>query len=157
MILMVGKMANPTISQMFESYTERIKHYVPTEVSMVFTKTTAKQMAQQRDEEGKLILNQIKPEDYVVLLDDKGTEYTSMKFARWIEQKQNSVKRLVLVIGGAYGFSQEIYDRANALFSLSKLTFPHQLVRIILAEQIYRAYTIIKNEQYHHEDSLLLK
>ncbi|MDO4191488.1 MAG: 23S rRNA (pseudouridine(1915)-N(3))-methyltransferase RlmH [Bacteroidales bacterium] len=98
LILMVGKMANSTISQMFDEYIERVKHYIPTEVTMVYTKTTAKQMAQQRDEEGKLLLGQIKTDDYVVLLDDKGKEYTSQTFAKWIEQKQNSTKRLVFVI-----------------------------------------------------------
>jgi Uncharacterized conserved protein len=154
-LLMVGKMANDNVTQWFGDYIERLKHYLPTQVVMVATKTTAKQMSQQRDEEGTLILKQIKNDDFVMLLDDKGQEFTSLKLSQWLETRMNTGKNLVLVIGGAYGFSQAVYNRADGMLSLSRLTLPHQLVRVIVAEQLYRSMTIIKGEQYHHEDSLL--
>ena len=106
---------------------------------------------QQKEREGELLLNKIQEGDYVVLLDEHGQELRSVEFARWLEKRQQSGRRLVFVIGGAYGFSAAVYQRANEKLSLSKMTFSHQLVRLIFAEQIYRACTIIKGEPYHHE------
>ena len=99
----------------------------------------------------ELILKQIQPTDTVVLLDEHGKELRSIELAAWLEQKRNTTRRLVFVIGGPYGFSQEVYARANEKLSLSKLTFSHQMVRLVFTEQIYRACTIIKGEPYHHE------
>jgi len=107
--------------------------------------------AQQKEREGELILKQIQPQDYVVLLDEHGKEMRSVDFARWLSQKQQVCRQLILVIGGPYGFSPAVYARAQEKISLSLMTFSHQMVRLILAEQVYRACTIIKGEPYHHE------
>ena len=106
---------------------------------------------QQKTAEGELILRQLQPSDTVVLLDEHGKELRSIELAAWLEQKRNTARRLVFVIGGPYGFSSEVYARANEKLSLSKLTFSHQMVRLVFTEQLYRACTIIKGEPYHHE------
>ena len=106
---------------------------------------------QQKLSEGDLILRQIQPSDTVVLLDEHGKEFRSIEYARWLQQKQQTSRRLVFVIGGPYGFSDAVYSRANEKISLSKMTFSHQMVRLIFTEQLYRACTIIKGEPYHHE------
>jgi 23S rRNA (pseudouridine1915-N3)-methyltransferase len=106
---------------------------------------------QQKQAEGEQILKLIQPSDTVVLLDEHGHEFRSMELASWLEQKRNTARRLVFVIGGPYGFSQAVYSRANEKISLSKMTFSHQMVRLIFTEQLYRACTIIKGEPYHHE------
>ena len=98
-----------------------------------------------------MVLAKLQPSDHVVLLDEHGKEFRSVEFAKWIEQKNASVRRLVFVIGGPYGFSDAMYQRANEKISLSKMTFSHQMVRLVFTEQIYRACTIIKGEPYHHE------
>jgi 23S rRNA (pseudouridine1915-N3)-methyltransferase len=107
--------------------------------------------AQQKEKEGELILKQLSPSDTLVLLDEHGKELRSVELAAWLEKKQVSTNRLMLCIGGPYGFSKAVYDRADEMLSLSKMTFSHQMVRLILTEQIYRACTIIKGEPYHHE------
>jgi 23S rRNA (pseudouridine1915-N3)-methyltransferase len=106
---------------------------------------------QQKTMEGELILKQLQPSDTLVLLDEHGKELRSIELAKWLEQKQQTARRLVFVIGGPYGFSEAVYNRANEKLSLSKLTFSHQMVRLVFTEQIYRACTIIKGEPYHHE------
>ena len=106
---------------------------------------------QQKQKEGELIMKEIQPTDTVVLLDEHGLELTSVQYADWLTRKQNTARRLVFVIGGPYGFSQEVYTRANDKISLSRMTFSHQMVRLIFTEQLYRACTIIKGEPYHHE------
>jgi 23S rRNA (pseudouridine1915-N3)-methyltransferase len=106
---------------------------------------------QQKTMEGELILKQLQPSDTLVLLDEHGKEFRSIELAKWLEQKQQTARRLVFVIGGPYGFSEAIYKRANEQLSLSKLTFSHQMVRLVFTEQIYRACTILKGEPYHHE------
>lgn len=106
---------------------------------------------QQKVREGELILEKIQPSDTVVLLDEHGKQFRSIELADWLQRKQQTSRRLVFVIGGPYGFSQEVYKRANEQISLSPLTFSHQMVRLVFTEQIYRACTIIKGEPYHHE------
>ena len=107
---------------------------------------------EQKNLEGEGILNRLQPGDYVVLLDDKGKQYSSVEFARFMEKKSHSVpKRLVFVVGGPYGFSDDVYSRANEKLSLSKMTFTHQMVRLVFVEQLYRAMTILNGEPYHHE------
>ena len=107
---------------------------------------------QQKSSEGKLILQSLDKSDYVVLLDEHGREYTSMQFADYVQKRMSSgVRRVVFVVGGPYGFSQEVYDRANDKLSLSKMTFSHEMIRLIFTEQLYRAYTILNHEPYHHE------
>ena len=106
---------------------------------------------QQKSKEGEMILKVVYPSDDVVLLDEHGAEYRSIEFASWLEKKRNSGRNIVFVIGGPYGFSPDVYKRANGKISLSKMTFSHQMVRLIFTEQFYRACTIIKGEPYHHE------
>ena len=106
---------------------------------------------QQKEREGEMILQRLAPNDTLVLLDERGTELRSTEFATWLEKKQLSARKLVFVIGGPYGFSQQVYSRANEMLSLSRMTFSHQMVRLVFTEQLYRACTIIKGEPYHHE------
>jgi 23S rRNA (pseudouridine1915-N3)-methyltransferase len=107
---------------------------------------------QQKAQEGELLLKSVQDSDFVVLLDEKGTEFTSLKFSEYISKKMLSgLKNLVFVIGGPYGFSREVYNRSNQQISLSKLTFSHQMIRLFFVEQLYRAFTILSNEPYHHE------
>lgn len=137
-----------------EDYSERVKHYTPFEVIVIpeLKNTKSLSQEQQKQMEGEQILRQLQESDHVVLLDEHGLELRSIEFATWISKKQQAVsRRLVFVIGGPYGFSPTIYQRANEKLSLSKMTFSHQMVRMIFIEQLYRAFTILKGEQYHHE------
>lgn len=135
-------------------YEKRLKHYIPYEMRVIPDIRNTKNMneTQQKGREGDLILEQMDASDFVVLLDEKGNEYTSKAFSEFLAQKMlTSIKRIVFVIGGPYGFSEEVYKRANMKISLSKMTFSHQMVRMIFTEQLYRAMTILKGEPYHHE------
>ena len=152
-LLMVGKTASSNFIASINDYLERIKHYIPFEINTIPEIKNTKNLTeeQQKEREGDLILKNILPSDTVVLLDEHGKEMRSIDFAKWTEMKRNDAKRLVFVIGGPYGFSKDIYSRANEKISLSRMTFSHQMVRLIFVEQIYRACTIIKGEPYHHE------
>ena len=152
-LILIGKTDNKHLQAGIEDYTNRIGHYMPFAITVIpdIKKTKSLTMQQQREREGDLILKAVQPSDTLVLLDEHGKEMRSVEFASWIEKKQQTAHRLVLCIGGPYGFSQAVYDRANEKISLSKMTFSHQMVRLILTEQIYRACTIIKGEPYHHE------
>lgn len=157
-LVWIGKTVAPYLVEAVNDYVKRVRFYTPFEVVEVpgLKNTKALLVAQQRDKEGELLLKTIEPTDVVVLLDDKGRQMTSVEFAAWVEKhKQASARRLVFVVGGAYGFSRAVYDRANALLSLSKMTYSHQMVRLVFVEQLYRAHTITAGEPYHHEDSLL--
>jgi 23S rRNA (pseudouridine1915-N3)-methyltransferase len=106
----------------------------------------------QKEKEGELILSKISKSDFVVLLDENGEDYSSTKFASWLQKRMNSgIKKLVFVVGGPYGFSKPVYDRSNRILSLSKMTFSHQMIRLFFTEQLYRAFSILKNLPYHHE------
>lgn len=152
-LLLVGKTVNKHFVAGINDYVERIGHYIPFAITIIpeLKNTKALTEQQQKDREGELILKQIQSSDTVVLIDEHGEEFRSIELASWLEQKQQTARRLVFVIGGAYGFSQAVYDRANEKISLSKMTFSHQMVRLIFTEAIYRACTIIKGEPYHHE------
>ena len=152
-LIVVGKTTSKHISACIADYTERIEHYMPFAVSVIpeLKNTKALTEQQQKEREGEQILQRIASGDTVVLLDEHGSEYRSTEFATWMEKKQLSARRLVFVIGGPYGFSRQVYDRANEMISLSRMTFSHQMVRLIFTEQLYRACTIIKGEPYHHE------
>ena len=152
-LILVGKTVNKHFVAGIKDYTERIGHYMPFEIKVIPEIKNSKSLSeqQQKDKEGELILKMIQPSDTVVLMDEHGTEFRSIEFAKWLQKKQNTSRRLVFIIGGPYGFAQPVYDRANELISLSKMTFSHQMVRLIFTEQIYRACTIIKGEPYHHE------
>jgi 23S rRNA (pseudouridine1915-N3)-methyltransferase len=153
-LILVGKTNSNTFQGIIDDYSERIKHYTPFEVTVIpeLKNTKSLSQEQQKKMEGDLILKLLQDSDYVVLLDEHGKELRSIEFATWMSKKQQSVsRRLVFIIGGPYGFSPDIYGRANEKLSLSKMTFSHQMVRMIFVEQLYRAFTIIKGEQYHHE------
>ena len=152
-LILVGRTVNKHFVAGIEDYAERIGHYMPFNMTTIPELKNTKNLSeeQQKLAEGELILKQIQPQDTVVLLDEHGRELRSVEFARWLEQKRNKARRLVFVIGGPYGFSQTVYARANEQLSLSRMTFSHQMVRLVFTEQIYRACTIIKGEPYHHE------
>lgn len=152
-LILVGKTINKHFVAGINDYTERINHYMPFHITVIPELKNTKSLSEelQKEREGELILKQIQQTDTVVLLDEHGREYRSVEYATWIEKKQLSCRRLVFVIGGPYGFSPAVYQRANEQISLSKMTFSHQMVRLIFTEQLYRACTIIKGEPYHHE------
>ena len=151
--LLTGKTNEKYLESGIDIFHKRLKHYVNFEIITIPDLKNTKNLSteSQNQKEGELILNKLSNPDFVVLLDDKGKEYTSVDFSKFINKHQvNSTKHLVFVIGGAYGFSQGVYKRANTKFSLSKMTFSHQMVRLIFVEQLYRSYTILKGEPYHH-------
>ncbi|MDE6689202.1 MAG: 23S rRNA (pseudouridine(1915)-N(3))-methyltransferase RlmH [Prevotella sp.] len=152
-LLLVGKTADKHFDAGIQDYTQRIGHYMPFVITVIPELKNTKNLSeeQQKQAEGELILRQIQPSDTVVLLDEHGQEMRSLEFARWLEQKRNTARRLLFIIGGPYGFSPAVYKRANEQVSLSKMTFSHQMIRLVFIEQIYRACTIIKGEPYHHE------
>ena len=152
-LILVGKTINKHISACIDDYVERIGHYMPFALTVIPELKQTRKLSedQQKEREGELILQRILPSDMVVLLDEHGLQPRSIELANWLERKQQSARRLVFVIGGPYGFSPAVYSRANEQLSLSKLTFSHQMVRLIFTEQLYRACTIIRGEPYHHE------
>lgn len=151
-LILVGKTRDGLYQQAIDDYRQRICHYMPFDITVIpeMKATKSLSMEQQKVAEGKLILSRIEKGDTLVLLDEHGKELTSVELADWLQKKKNSARRLVLVIGGPYGFSQDVYQRAQERLSLSRLTFSHQMVRLIFAEQLYRACTIINGEPYHH-------
>lgn len=152
-LIVVGRTVNKHFIAGIADYSERIGHYMPFSITTIHELKNTKSLTeeQQKQAEGEQILKLIQPSDTVVLLDEHGHEYRSVELASWLEQKRNTARRLVFVIGGPYGFSQAVYTQANEKISLSKMTFSHQMVRLIFTEQLYRACTIIKGEPYHHE------
>lgn len=153
-LIVVGKTDSKEVARLVEEYKNRIGFYLRFGISVIpdVKNTRSLSEAQQKRAEGECILRLLQPSDYVVLLDEKGLQPTSEEYAEWLQKRMASgCKRLVFVIGGPYGFSQEVYDRASGKIALSKMTFSHQIVRAIFAEQLYRAFTIINNEPYHHK------
>ncbi|NLX65932.1 MAG: 23S rRNA (pseudouridine(1915)-N(3))-methyltransferase RlmH [Bacteroidales bacterium] len=153
-LLSIGKTDDPILSQIIEEYRKRINYYLPFEMQIIVDIKKGRNLSdkEQKKQEGEKILKWLQPSDQVILLDEKGKHYSSVEFARQIEKKLLSTsKRLVFVVGGAYGFSDEVRERANEKVSLSSMTFTHQMVRLVFAEQLYRAMTILHNEPYHHE------
>lgn len=153
-LMVVGKTTTEYIKKGTDEYAGRIGRFMPYEIKVIPDVKTSKKMTPQaqKEAEGECILSQLQPTDHVVLLDERGKEYTSRQFAEFIEQKSITFpKNLVFIVGGPYGFSQKVYDRANSMLSLSKMTFPHELIRLFFTEQIYRAMTIINNLPYHHD------
>jgi 23S rRNA (pseudouridine1915-N3)-methyltransferase len=152
-LILVGRTVSREFTRIIDDYCERITHYLPFSVTTIPELKNTKSLSeeQQKIAEGEMILKQIQVGDTVVLLDERGREPRSVELAQWLEKKQLSARRLVFVIGGPYGFSSAVYGRADEQLSLSRLTFSHQMVRAIFAEQLYRACTIIRGEPYHHE------
>lgn len=153
LLILVGKTTDKHLAAGIADYQERIGHYVPFTINVIPELKNTKSLTeeQQKEREGELILRQLQPADTVVLLDEHGWECRSVELAKWFERKLQMGKRLVFVIGGPYGFSPAVYQRANERLSLSKLTFSHQMVRLVFTEQLYRVCTIMKGEPYHHE------
>jgi len=153
-LLQTGKTTDRCIAEVAELYKSRIKKYSGFEIiSLPDLKNAANRSPlEQKIKEGEKIINFFNYDDYVVILDEKGKEFRTLEFSSWLEKVfMISKKRIVFVIGGAWGFSDEVYARADYKLSLSRLTFPHQLVRLLFLEQLYRVFTIIKGEAYHHE------
>lgn len=152
-LILVGKTVNKHFIACINDYVERIGHYMPFEVNTIPELKNTKSLSeqQQKEKEGANIMKLLQPSDTVVLLDERGNELRSIEMAAWLQQKQQTARRLVFIIGGPYGFAQSLYQRADEKISLSRLTFSHQMVRLIFTEQLYRACTIIKGEPYHHE------
>lgn len=153
-LLVIGKTDAGYFIDAVSEYQKRLEHYIPFEMQIIpdIKNTKSLTVSQQKEKEGELILKSLQPGDYVVLLDEKGREYSSIQFASYIEKKTHTVaKRLVFVIGGPYGFSEPVYEKSNEKLTLSRMTFSHQMVRLIFVEQLYRAMTILNNEPYHHE------
>ena len=153
-LLTVGKTDKDWVRQGMDIYVSRLKHYIPFSVVEIpeLRNVSALTKDQIKTREGELILKNIRPTDDLVLLDERGKEYTSVELAKVIQDKISYVgKDIVYVIGGAYGFSDAVYQRADSKMSLSRMTFSHQMVRAIFVEQIYRAFTIMRGEPYHHE------
>lgn len=153
-LLAVGKTDDSRIAQLTQMYVERLQHYINFELEIIPDLKNTKNLSedQQKNEEGKLILHKLEKSDFVTLLDEKGKKYSSLQFAALINKRSVSgLKRLVFIIGGPYGFSPEVYTKSNSKLSLSDMTFSHQMVRLFAVEQVYRAFTILKNEPYHHE------
>ena len=153
-LVTVGKTDVKWVKEGLDLYVSRLRHYVPFSVVEIpqLKNVSAFTQDQIKEKEGDLILKQLTPGDAVFLLDEHGKEYRSVEWAGWLRQRlARGGKALVFVIGGAYGFSRAVYDRAEGLVSLSKMTFSHQMVRTVFAEQLYRAFTILRGEPYHHE------
>ena len=152
-LILVGKTQSKIFKVGIDDYVSRIELYMPFSITTIPELKNTKSLSedQQKQKEGELILKEIQPSDTVVLLDEHGAEFRSVEYANWLKQKQNTARRLIFIIGGPYGFSPDVYARANEKISLSRMTFSHQMVRLIFTEQLYRACTIIKGEPYHHE------
>jgi 23S rRNA (pseudouridine1915-N3)-methyltransferase len=153
-LLLVGKTVNKHFVELIDDYASRLTHYVGFDIITIPELKNTKNLTaeQQKQQEGELILKQLQAGDHVVLLDEHGKELRSVEFSRLMEQRMQTVsKRMVFVIGGPYGFSPEVYAKANEKLSLSQMTFSHQMVRLIFVEQLYRAMTIMRGEPYHHE------
>ena len=150
----IGKTSFAYLSEGMQLYEKRIKRYLPFETVIIPDVKNAKNLSSKelKKKEGQAVLKKLDKGDFLILLDEKGKAYTSVKFSKWLEQKlQLSNKKIIFMVGGAFGFSEEIYERANGKVTLSEMTFSHQMIRLFFLEQIYRALTIMKNEPYHNE------
>ena len=152
-LLAIGKTDNKNLQLFIDDYIKRLGFYISFELQMIpdLKKTRSLTETLQKQKEGELLLKYIDPSDEVILLDENGKSYSSVAFSELLQKKMNSgIKTLVFIIGGPYGFSEEVYSRANGKVSLSAMTFSHQMVRLFFIEQLYSAFTILKNEPYHH-------
>lgn len=153
-LLAIGKTSEAYLKEGIDKFTKRLGHYIPFELRIIQDVKTSRGISseKQKQMEGELILNNISSGDHVVLLDERGKQLTSREFANYLDRKMSIVpKNLYFIIGGPYGFSKEVYERANELISLSSMTFSHEMVRLFMTEQIYRAMTILRGEPYHHD------
>ncbi len=152
-VLAIGKTDNKNLQALIEEYTKRLGFYIKFDLDIIPDIKNAKNLSEseQKIKEGQLILNKLSPTDYLILLDENGKEFSSIGFSEFLQKKMNSgLKTIVFVIGGPYGFSEEVYQKAEGKVSLSQMTFSHQMIRLFVIEQIYRGFTILNNEPYHH-------
>ena len=152
-LLVVGKTTDSHIQALLQDYQKRLGHYIPFSLTVIPELKNTKSLTseQQKQAEGELILRNITASTDMILLDERGKEFRSVEFADYVQKKMSSGRDLVFVVGGPYGFSEAVYQRANGQISLSQMTFSHQMVRLFFVEQIYRAMTILRGEPYHHE------
>ena len=152
-LFVIGKTTDPRIASLIDEYQQRLKHYIPFELVVIPDLKNAKALTEEqvKTAEGEALLARLTPSMEVILLDEHGREMRSIDYAEWLQKKMSSGRDLCLVIGGPYGFSKAVYDRADGKLSLSQMTFSHQMIRIMAIEQIYRAMTILRGEPYHHE------
>jgi len=153
-ILTIGKTDNKALQSLIDDYTKRLSFYIKLDLVIIPDIKNVKNLSesQQKEKEGELILAKLAATDQLILLDEKGTTFSSVGFSDYLQKKMNSgAKTLVFVIGGPYGFSDEVYQKAQGKISLSLMTFSHQMVRLFFIEQLYRGFTILKNEPYHHQ------
>jgi len=153
-LLTIGKTDNKSLQTLIDDYTKRLSFYVKFDLEIIPDIKNVKNLseAQQKEKEGELILSKITPTDHLILLDENGKTFSSVGFSDFLQKKMNAgTKTLVFVIGGPYGFSETIYQKAQGKVSLSEMTFSHQMVRLFVIEQIYRGFTILRNEPYHHQ------
>lgn len=153
-LLAIGKTDNKELQQLIDDYTKRLSFYIKFDLEIIPDIKNVKNLSesQQKEKEGELLLSKTTPTDQLILLDENGSTFSSVKFADYLQKKMNSgTKTLVFVIGGPYGFSEAVYQKANGKISLSLMTFSHQMVRLFFIEQLYRGFTILRNEPYHHQ------
>lgn len=153
-LLTIGKTDSKQLKELISVYEKRLLHYIKFAFDIIPDIKNSKNLSkeQQKEKEGELILKKVTSSDFLIILDENGTQFSSVAFSNLLQKRMNSgVKNLIFVVGGPYGFSPEVYSRANSKISLSKMTFSHQMVRLFVVEQIYRGFTILKNEPYHHE------
>ena len=153
-LLAIGKTDNKQLQTLIADYQKRLGHYIKFDFEIIPDLKKAKNLSeiQQKQKEGELILSRINPTDILILLDENGKQMDSVVFSQYLQKHMNSgIKQLIFVIGGPYGFSEEVYNKAQGKLSLSKMTFSHQMIRLFIVEQLYRAFTILKNEPYHHK------
>ncbi|WP_298497870.1 23S rRNA (pseudouridine(1915)-N(3))-methyltransferase RlmH [uncultured Algibacter sp.] len=152
-LIAIGKTDNKLLKQLIEDYIKRLDFYIKFSLDIIPDIKNSKNLSesQQKQKEGELILNKINTTDALILLDENGKQYDSIAFSSYLQKHMNSgIKHLVFVIGGPYGFSEDVYKKANGKISLSKMTFSHQMIRLFFIEQLYRGFTILRNEPYHH-------
>ncbi|MCX7547494.1 23S rRNA (pseudouridine(1915)-N(3))-methyltransferase RlmH [Xanthomarina sp. F1114] len=153
-LLAIGKTDNKQLQALMDDYQKRLGFYIKFEFEIIpdLKKTKNLSEEQQKQKEGELILNKLQTQDVLILLDENGKQLSSVGFSEYLQKHMNSgIKQLVFVIGGPYGFSKEVYNKAQGKLSLSKMTFSHQMIRLFIIEQLYRGFTILRNEPYHHQ------
>ncbi len=153
-LLAIGKTDNKALQSLIDDYTKRLSFYIKFDLEIIPDLKNVKNLSesQQKEKEGELILSKLNPTDQLILLDENGGTFSSIAFSDYLQKKMNSgAKTLVFVIGGPYGFSEEVYQKAQSKISLSLMTFSHQMVRLFFIEQLYRGFTILRNEPYHHQ------
>ena len=153
-LIAIGKTDNKNLQVLIDDYSNRLSFYIKFNIEIIADIKNGKSLSekQQKEKEGELILSKLNPQEELILLDENGTSYSSMTFSNYLQKKMNSgLRTLVFVIGGPYGFSDAVYSKAQGKVALSQMTFSHQMVRLFMVEQIYRGFTILKNEPYHHQ------